>query len=129
MDTGRNVSGASMTWLTLLIGVIVGAFSGVVGIGGGILFVPLLVWMYGMDQHKAQGTSLGALLAPVGILAFIEYYRAGNADIRIAALLAAGFLIGGYFGAAGAQMIPEVVLRRVFATTLVVVGGWMLYKG
>jgi len=118
-----------MTWLTLLIGVIVGAFSGVVGIGGGILFVPLLVWMYGMDQHKAQGTSLGALLAPVGILAFIEYYRAGNADIRIAALLAAGFLIGGYFGAAGAQMIPEVVLRRVFATTLVVVGGWMLYKG
>ena len=114
-----------MTWLTLLIGAVVGMFSGVVGIGGGILFVPALVWLYGMDQHKAQGTSLGALLAPVGILAFLEYYRKGNADIRVAALLALGFLVGGYFGAAGAQLIPEVVLRRIFAGTLVVVGGLM----
>lgn len=117
-----------MTWLTLLIGVVVGTFSGVVGIGGGILFVPALVWLYGMDQHKAQGTSLGALLAPVGILAFMEYYREGNADIRIAALLAVGFLIGGYFGAVGAQVIPEVLLRRIFATTLVAVGGWMFFQ-
>ena len=116
-----------MTWLTLLIGVFVGMFSGVVGIGGGILFVPALVWLYGMDQLKAQGTSLGALLAPVGILAFLEYYRAGNADIRVAALLAAGFLVGGYFGAAGAQMIPELLLRRIFAGTLVAVGGWMFF--
>jgi len=117
-----------MTWLTLLIGVVVGMFSGVVGIGGGILFVPALVWLYGMDQHKAQGTSLGALLAPVGILAFLEYYRNGNADIRVAALLAVGFLLGGYFGAAGAQMIPELVLRRIFAGTLVAVGGWMFFQ-
>jgi hypothetical protein len=117
-----------MTWLTLLIGAIVGMFSGVVGIGGGILFVPALIWLYGMSQHKAQGTSLGALLAPVGILAFMEYYRNGNADLRVAALLAAGFLAGGYFGAAGAQMIPEVLLRRIFATTLVVVGGWMFFQ-
>ena len=117
-----------MTWLTLLIGVIVGMFSGVVGIGGGILFVPALIWLYGMSQHKAQGTSLGALLAPVGILAFMEYYRNGNTDIRVAALLAAGFLVGGYFGAAGAQMIPEVLLRRILATTLVAVGGWMFFQ-
>ena len=117
-----------MAWLTLLIGVVVGVFSGVVVIGGGILFVPALVWLYGMDQHKAQGTSLGALLAPVGILAFMEYYRKGNADIRIAALLAAGFLIGGYFGAIGAQAISEVLLRRVFAVTLVAVGGWMFFQ-
>ena len=58
-----------MTWLILLIGFVVGAFSGVVGIGGGILFVPALVWLLGMDQHKAQGTSLGALLLPVGAFA------------------------------------------------------------
>jgi hypothetical protein len=117
-----------MIWLTLLIGVIVGTFSGVVGIGGGILFVPALIWLYGMSQHKAQGTSLGALLAPVGILAFMEYYRKGNADIRIAALLAAGFLVGAYFGATGAQMIPEVLLRSIFATTLVAIGGWMFFQ-
>src|SRR5580698_1276695 len=109
----------------VLVGVVVGMVSGVVGIGGGILFVPALVWLVGMDQHRAQGTSLGALLAPVGILAFWEYYRKGNADIRIAALLAVGFLIGGYFGAVGAQHISDVWLRRIFAVTLVLVGGRM----
>jgi uncharacterized membrane protein YfcA len=117
-----------MNWLALLLGILVGAFSGVVGIGGGILFVPALVWIFGMDQHKAQGTSLGALLAPVGILAFVEYYRKGNADIRVAALLAAGFLVGGYFGASWAQHIPDVLLRKVFALTLVAVGGWMFFQ-
>lgn len=116
-----------MTWTYLLIGLVVGAVSGVVGIGGGILFVPALVWLGGMNQFKAQGTSLGALLAPVGILAFMEYYRKGNADLRVAALLAVGFLVGGYFGAAGAQEIPEVWLRRIFALTLVAVGGRMFF--
>ena len=80
-----------------------------------------------MNQHKAQGTSLGALLAPVGIFAFYEYYRKGNADIRVAALLAAGFLVGGYFGAVGAHHIPELWLRRIFAVTLIAVGGRMWF--
>jgi len=117
-----------MTWLTLLIGLVVGIFSGIVGLGGGILFIPALVWLLGMSQHKAQGTSLGALLAPVGILAFLEYYRKGNADIRVAALLAVGFFVGGYFGASGAQYIPDIWLRRIFAVTLVLVGGRMLFE-
>jgi hypothetical protein len=108
--------------LVLLIGLVVGAFSGVVGIGGGILFVPALIWLLGMDQLKAQGTSLGALLAPVGLFAFWEYYRRGHADLRVALLLAAGFLIGGYFGAVGAQHIPDLWLRRIFALTMVAIG-------
>lgn len=116
-----------MTWLILLIGLVVGAFSGVVGIGGGILFVPALVWLLGMDQYKAQGTSLGALLAPVGILAFLEYYRNGQADLRVALLLAAGFTLGGYFGAVVAVHLPEVWLRRIFAVTLVAIGGRMFF--
>ncbi|MGB7548363.1 MAG: sulfite exporter TauE/SafE family protein [Terracidiphilus sp.] len=115
-----------MTWLILLVGLAVGVFSGIVGLGGGILFVPALVWLLGMDQHRAQGTSLGALLAPVGLLAFMEYYRKGNADIRVAALLAVGFFVGGYFGAAGAQYVSDFWLRRIFAVTLIVVGGRML---
>jgi hypothetical protein len=119
--------GGRMTWMILLVGLVVGVVSGVVGIGGGILFVPALVWLLGMSQHKAQGTSLGALLLPVGLFAFIEYYREGNADIRVALLLAAGFLVGGYFGAVGAQHIPEVWLRRVFAVTLVTIGAKMLF--
>ena len=117
-----------MAWLVLLVGVVVGVFSGFVGIGGGILFIPALVWLLGMSQHRAQGTTLGALLAPVGIFAFLEYYRKGNADIRVAALLALGFLIGGYFGAVGAQHIPELWLRRVFAVTLVGVGARMWFS-
>lgn len=116
-----------MSWLALLVGLFVGAVSGVVGIGGGILFVPALVWLFGMDQAKAQGTSLGALLAPVGILAFWEYYRRGHADLRIALLLATGFVIGGYFGAVGAQGIPDLWLRRIFALTLIGVGVRMLW--
>ena len=102
--------------------------SGVVGIGGGVLFVPALIWLLGMNQHKAQGTSLAALLAPVGIFAFMEYYRKGNADLRVGLLLAAGFLVGGYFGAVGAQHIPELWLRRIFALTLVAVGGRMWFS-
>ena len=110
-----------MTWTILLVGL-------VVGIGGGVLFVPALIWLLGMNQHKAQGTSLAALLAPVGIFAFMEYYRKGNADLRVGLLLAAGFLVGGYFGAVGAQHIPELWLRRIFALTLVAVGGRMWFS-
>jgi uncharacterized protein len=117
-----------VTWIILLIGLVVGMVSGVVGIGGGVLFVPALIWLLGMDQHKAQGTSLAALLAPVGLFAFLEYYRKGNADLRVGLLLAAGFLVGGYFGAVGAQHIPEVWLRRIFAITLVAVGGRMWFS-
>jgi hypothetical protein len=114
--------------MILLIGLVVGVASGVVGIGGGVLFIPALVWLLGMNQHKAQGTSLGALLLPVGLFAFLEYYRKGNADLRVALLLAAGFLVGGYFGAVGAQHIPEVWLRRIFAVTLVAIGGRMWFS-
>ena len=117
-----------MNWMMLLIGLLVGVVSGVVGIGGGILFVPALIWLAGMSQHKAQGTSLGALLLPVGIFAFMEYYRKGNADLRVALLLALGFLIGGYFGAVGAQHIPDLWLRRVFAVTMIAVGGRMWFS-
>jgi len=114
-------------WILLLVGFVVGMVSGVVGIGGGILFVPALIWLLGMNQYKAQGTSLGALLLPVGIFAFLEYYRKGNADPRVALLLSAGFLVGGYFGAVGAQHIPELWLRRIFALMLVAVGGRMWF--
>ena len=83
--------------------------------------------IFGMNQLRAQGTSLGALLAPVGILAFYEYYRKGNADLRIALLLALGFVVGGYFGAIGAQHIPDLWLRRIFAVALILVGARMWF--
>jgi uncharacterized membrane protein YfcA len=123
----KRADGGRMTWIILLVGLVVGVVSGVVGIGGGILFVPALIWLLGMNQHKAQGTSIGALLLPVGLFAFIEYNREGNADIRVALLLAAGFLVGAYFGAIGAHHISELWLRRVFAVTLLAIGAKMLF--
>ncbi|MGZ7100230.1 MAG: TSUP family transporter [Candidatus Angelobacter sp.] len=111
-----------MTFLYILLGLVVGVHSGIVGIGGGIVIVPVLVYFFHMSQHKAQGTSLAALLAPVGALAFWEYYKAGNVDLKAGLLLALGFLIGGYFGGWWAQHLSEMVLRRVFGTLLVIIG-------
>ncbi len=117
-----------MTWLVLTIGLVVGIISGIIGIGGGIFMVPALIWFFHMDQRKAQGTSLAALLLPVGILAFWAYYREGNADLRIGLLLAAGFTVGGLAGGWGAQYVPEVMLRRIFAVVLIGIGAKMLLQ-
>ena len=111
-----------MTLLYLLLGISVGVLSGIVGIGGGIMIVPALVYLFHMSQHKAQGTSLGALLAPIGALAFWEYYKAGNVDVKAAFLIAFGFLIGGYFGGLWAQRLPDIILQRSFGALLLLIG-------
>jgi len=116
-----------MTWLVLLLGFAVGILSGIIGIGGGVVLIPALIWMLGMSQRKAQGTSLAALLLPVGIFAFWTYYREGEADLRIGLLLAAGFAVGGFFGGWGAQYVSELWLRRIFAVTLITLGTRMLF--
>lgn len=113
---------SAMTFLYILLGLVIGVLSGIVGLGGGIMIVPALVYLFHMSQHKAQGTSLAALLAPVGALAFWAYYKAGNVDIKAALLIGLGFLVGGYFGGLWAQQLSELVLRRVFGTLLVIIG-------
>lgn len=107
-----------MDLAALLIGVAGGVASGLLGIGGGTVVVPALVYFFGMTQHKAQGTILGAFLPPVALLAFWKYYKAGNADIRVAAILAAGLFVGAYFGAALSLAMPESTLRKVFGCFL-----------
>jgi uncharacterized membrane protein YfcA len=111
-----------MTFLYILLGLFVGVLSGIVGIGGGIMIVPGLVYLFHMNQHKAQGTSIASLLAPVGVLAFWEYHKAGNVDLKAGLLIALGFTLGGYFGGLWAQHIPELLLRRVFGTLVVMIG-------
>jgi len=111
-----------MAFLYILLGLFVGVLSGIVGLGGGILIVPALAYFFHMNQHKAQGTSIAALLAPVGALAFWEYYKAGNVDLKAGLLIGLGFLLGGYFGGLWAQQIPELALRRIFGTLLVMIG-------
>lgn len=105
----------------LAIGLAVGVVSGLIGVGGGIVLVPALILLFGMDQKMAQGTSLAILLPPTGILAFMKYYREGHADLKLGLLMALGVFIGGYFGGHWAQQIPNAILRRVFASLLVVI--------
>ena len=111
----------------MVIGVLAGVLGGTFGIGGGILIVPALALTLGFSQQKAQGTSLVALLAPVGALALMEYYRKGEADLKVGGLIACGFLVGGFFGSKIALGLDPLLLRRCFAVFLVVVAAWMAF--
>src|ERR1700677_1871878 len=101
---------------------------GFVGVGGGVLIVPVVVLALGFDQHLAVGTSLGALLPPVGILGAYEYYKHGHLNLTYALLLGLGLLIGGYIGAVYAVKMPGTALRRVFGVFLLLTSIRMLYQ-
>ncbi len=103
-----------------LLGLAAGSLSGLLGIGGGILIVSGLVYLFGFDQHSAQGTSLALLIPPLGILAVMEYHRKGYVDIRAAAIMAVLFLVGALLGARLANHIDGTLLRKVFAGFLLV---------
>lgn len=117
-----------ITLISLLVGFVTGILSGLVGIGGGIVIIPFLVYAFHMSQRRAQGTSIGVLLAPIGVLAFIEYYKAGNVDVKMALLIALGFFFGAYFGGAWAQHIPQHILRKMFAVLLAVTALKMFFQ-
>jgi uncharacterized membrane protein YfcA len=105
-----------------LIGLAGGILSGIFGIGGGLLIVPSLILFMGMTIRQAAGTSLAALLLPVGILGALEYWRAGQVDVRVAVVVAVGLLIGAYIGARLALALPSDVVQRAFGILLVIVG-------
>src|SRR5688500_6390036 len=110
-----------MTILYILIGLGAGVLSGLFGIGGGVVIVPALMLTARMSPLAATGTSLGALLLPVGALGAWAYYKSGHLDIRIALLLAIGLFLGAYGGAKLAMVIPALYLKRTFAVFLVLV--------
>ncbi len=103
----------------LLLGLVIGTISGMIGIGGGAFLIPALIFFYGMSQKTAQGTSVATLLLPIGVFAFWTYYKAGNVDLKLALLIAVGFAVGGWFGSLWAQHLSDVVLRRGFAVLLI----------
>ena len=105
-----------------LIGLAGGVLSGLFGIGGGLVIVPALILFLGMSAKQAAGTSLAALLLPVGIFGALEYARAGHVDVRLAALLALGLLIGAFVGARVAIGLPNELIQRAFGVLLVLVG-------
>ncbi|MER3497755.1 MAG: permease [Chitinophagaceae bacterium] len=102
----------------LLIGLLAGTLSGLVGIGGGIVIVPCLVLFLGYTQHQAQGISLGLLLLPVGILAVLNFYKAGYIDFRVIAIMCLAFVAGGYLGSKLALSLPQEVVKKIFAVVL-----------
>ncbi len=116
-----------MTWiLVAVIGLAAGVASGLLGLGGGILIVPGLVLLLQLNQHTATGTSLAALLLPVGFLGAMEYYRRGQVNIPYAAIIAAGLFVGALLGAKLAGSLPDVVLRRAFGALLLLISAKLL---
>ncbi len=110
------------------IGIAAGILAGMVGVGGGIIIVPALVYFFKMDQHTAQGTSLAVLLPPTGLLAFLRYYRAGHVDLKVAMLIIVGLLIGGWVGGGWAQQVSGPALRKGFAALMIVAGFKMFFE-
>jgi hypothetical protein len=114
-------------FLFLLLGLITGIFSGLIGIGGAIIIIPSLVLLFGMSQHTAQGTTLALMVPPIGLLAAWTYYRAGYVDLKVAALICLGFFVGGFIGARFVTDIPDLLLRRIFGVVLLLAALKMIF--
>ncbi len=112
--------------LFILLGLVAGVLSGLIGVGGGVIIVPALLFLFGFTQHKAQGTTLALLVPPIGLSAAWVYYKQGYVDFEAAILVCVGFLLGGLFGAKAAVVIPNVILERIFGVAMLVVGVKML---
>ena len=116
-----------MPWfLYAVIGLVSGIFGGMFGIGGATIIIPALVFIAHLTQHQAQGTALAALLPPVGILAFLRYYQAGNVKLSPAAFICVGFFLGGLIGANLVQGVPEPALRKLFGFYLLFIAAKMI---
>ncbi len=102
----------------------VGVVAGLFGVGGGILLVPLLVLLFGFEQHRAQGVSLEALVPPTGLLAFLNYARAGEVDWKVGLVVMPGMIAGALLGGRLALRISPQRMRRMFAALLFLLGAW-----
>jgi len=111
----------------LLIGLAAGILGGLVGVGGGIIIVPSLIYFLSFSQKEAQGTSLGILLLPVGILGVLQFYKAGYVDMRTVWLVSFGFLVGSYFGSKIALSFSQETVRKIFAILMILIALKMLF--
>ena len=118
----------SMILILIVIGIITGVMAGMLGIGGAIIMIPALVYLLGISQQTAQGTSLAVMLPPIGIIAAYNYYQAGHVNIRFAIILAIFFLVGSYFGSKLALTIPQHILKKIFGILLLLVAAKMLFS-
>ncbi len=113
--------------LYIVLGLAAGILSGLMGIGGGLIIVPVLVLLFGMSQHLAQGTTLALMVPPIGLLAAWMYYKNGFVDLKVAAFICLGFFVGGLLGAKFAADIPDIVLKRIFGVVLLLASIKMIW--
>ena len=123
LQPNTNKMATDLVIIIIIIGLVAGMLSGLIGIGGGIILVPALIYFLSYGQHQAQGTSLGVLTFPVVLVAFLNYYneskRTGHPiDWKVIGLLAVGFVVGGYFGSKLAIRIDQSMLKKIFAIIL-----------
>ena len=113
--------------LLIALGLAAGALSAVVGVGGGIILVPALIYIFGYTQMDAQGISLALLMFPVGMLGVIQYHKAGHVNFNLVGIIAIGFVIGSFFGSKLALSLPQDVVKKVFAVLMLVIAIKMLF--
>lgn len=112
----------------VVLGLLAGICSGLIGLGGGVIVVPALVLFFGLSQHTAQGTTLAMMIPPIGLLATWAYYQQGYVDLKIAGFLIIGFIVGGFLGAKIALLIPKEIMQKLFGITVILIGIRMLIK-
>jgi hypothetical protein len=112
----------------ICLGAIAGILSSLVGIGGGIVIVPVLVMAFGLNQHSAQGTTLAILSFPVALVSAINYYKRGAVNWQFAMIICIGFVVGSYFGSKVALDLPEKMVKRIFATLMILVAAKMFWE-
>ena len=124
--------GTTTILLFISIGLAAGIASGLIGIGGGVVMVPALVFIVGMSQHQAQGVSISTMLLPIGVLAFMNYYQAGHVTkttLIYAGIMSAAFMIGGFFGSKISMKLNENILKIIFGLFMLYVACRMMFDG
>ncbi len=107
--------------MLVLIGLVAGILGGLLGIGGGIIMIPAMVFLLGFSQHQAIGTSLAVMLPPIGMFAAYNYYQAGHVNIKYALIIAAAFMAGSLVSSKFALTVSEGILRKIFSVLLLII--------
>ena len=113
--------------ILLAIGIVAGMLSGLVGVGGGIIIVPVLVYFLGYSQHQAQGTTLFLFMLPVGVLGVYNYYKAGNVDFKAALIIGCTFIVGSYIGSKAALALDQNTVKKLFGILIFIVSLKMIF--
>ena len=114
--------------ILILVGLLAGFVSGGIGVGGGVVIVPALVFIMGFTQHQAQGTSLAVMIAPIGLISAYNYYRYGYVNVKFALILLITFFIGTYFGSLTAVHLPDKILKKAFGAILLITSLRMIFN-